>query len=271
MRGIKQKYYHRAFVFFKIDKITDQFKIVIDTKNTKMKRKPGKFIVISIAIFCSFFTSCSSQSQPTFRTFYKPIIFDSQRIQLSLEYLKNRYGIIQDAPSIKPIMIVLHWTAIPTLEKTFDVFNRSTLPNARKGIQYASTLNVSSQYLVDRDGTIFQLMPDTLFARHVIGLNYCAIGVENVGSEKAPLTEAQLNANVQLIRYLKDKYPIQYVIGHYEYKQFIGTPLWKETNPNYLTEKTDPGEVFMKKIRERIKDLHLKGAPEKNKIASKLQ
>jgi N-acetyl-anhydromuramyl-L-alanine amidase AmpD len=159
-------------------------------------------------------------------------------------------------------MVVLHWTAIPSLEKTFDVFNRSTLPDTRKGIQYASALNVSSQYLVDRDGTIFQLMPDTIFARHVIGLNYCAIGVENVGSEKQPLTKAQLKANVQLIRYLKEKYPIKYVIGHYEYKKFIGTPLWKETNPDYLTQKTDPGVSFMKKVRERIKDLHLEGAPE---------
>lgn len=227
-----------------------------------MKNFVEKYIIAGLLITCLFLTSCSF-SQPTFRTFYKPVIFDSQRIQLSLEYLKNRYGIIQNTPSIKPVMIVLHWTAIPTLEKTFDVFNRSTLPVARKGIQYASTLNVSSQYLVDRDGTIFQLMPDTLFARHVIGLNYCAIGVENVGSEKAPLTDAQLNANIQLIRYLKDKYPIEYVIGHYEYKQFIGTPLWKETNPNYLTEKTDPGIPFMKKIRESIKDLDLKGAPEK--------
>jgi N-acetyl-anhydromuramyl-L-alanine amidase AmpD len=95
----------------------------------------------------------------------------------------------------------------------------------------------------------------------VIGLNYCAIGVENVGSEKEPLTKAQLNANVQLIRYLKTKYPIEYVIGHYEYKLFRGTPLWKETDPNYLTQKSDPGISFMKKIRERIKDLNIKGAP----------
>jgi hypothetical protein len=47
-------------------------------------------------------------------------------------------------------------------------------------------------------------------------------------------------------------------------KRFIGTPLWKEINPNYLTEKTDPGVMFLKKIRERIKDLNLKGGPEKN-------
>ena len=202
-----------------------------------------------------------AHSQATFRTFYKPIIFDAERVQLSLEYMKQRYGMIQEKPVIHPVMIVLHWTAIPGLEKTFDVFNRSTLPNARKEISSAGTLNVSSQYLVDRDGTIFQLMPDTLFARHVIGLNYCAIGVENVGSNNNPLTNAQLLANEQLIRYLKSKYPIQYLIGHYEYKKFIGTPLWKETDPEYLTAKTDPGISFMKKIRERIKDLHIKGAP----------
>jgi hypothetical protein len=226
-----------------------------------MKKYAERHVLVLLLIAFVFVSSCSS-SQPTFRTIYKPVIFDSQRSALSLEYLKDRYGIIQSTPVIQPVMIVLHWTAIPSLEKTFDAFNRSTLPAARKGIQYASSLNVSSQYLVDRDGTIFQLMPDSLFARHVIGLNYCAIGVENVGSEKQPLTKAQLNANVQLIRYLKSKYPIKYVIGHYEYKQFIGTPLWKETNPDYLTQKTDPGISFMKKIREKIKDLHLEGAPQ---------
>lgn len=101
-------------------------------------------------------------------------------------------------------------------------------------------------------------MPDSLFARHVIGLNYCAIGVENVGSEKAPLTGKQLKANENLVRYLKSKYPIEYVIGHYEYKQFIGTNLWKESDPGYLTEKIDPGKSFMKRIRNRLKDLNLK-------------
>ncbi len=226
-----------------------------------MKKYVEKHTLALLLIAFVLVTSCSS-SRPTFRTIYKPIIFDSQRSALSLQYLNDRYHIVQSAPVIQPVMVVLHWTAIPSLEKTFDAFNRSTLPDARKGIQYASALNVSSQYLVDRDGTIFQLMPDTVFARHVIGLNYCAIGVENVGSEKQPLTKAQLKANVQLIRYLKEKYPIKYVIGHYEYKKFIGTPLWKETNPDYLTQKTDPGVSFMKKVRERIKDLHLEGAPE---------
>ncbi|EOR96174.1 hypothetical protein ADIARSV_0687 [Arcticibacter svalbardensis MN12-7] len=159
-------------------------------------------------------------------------------------------------------MIVLHWTAIPSIEQTFQAFNSPTLPGARKGIASASNLNVSSQFLIDRDGTIFQLLPDTTFARHVIGLNYCAIGVENVGSEKAQLTNAQLKANEALIRYLKSKYSIEYLIGHYEYTKFIGKPLWKETDSTYLTEKTDPGIKFMKRIRKKVKDLNLKGTAE---------
>lgn len=191
----------------------------------------------------------------------KPIVFDEERKQLSLEYLEKRHGLRQVEPTIKPIMVVLHWTVVPTVEQTFNAFNRSRLPGGRKDIATVSPLNVSAQYLVDRNGTIFQLMPDTIFARHVIGLNYCAIGVENIGSNKNPLTAAQLLANEQLIRYLKRKYPIEYVIGHYEYTRFKGTKLWKETDPGYSTYKTDPGIGFMRKIREKIKDLNIKGAP----------
>lgn len=199
--------------------------------------------------------------QATFRVFEKPIIFDAERKQLSLEYLEKRHGLKQVDPSIKPRMIVLHWTSIPTIEQTFDVFNKSRLPGSRKEIATASALNVSSQYLVDRDGTVFRLLPDTVFARHVIGLNYCAIGVENVGSDKHPLTPAQLASNEQLIRHLKRKYPIEYVIGHYEYTRFRPTNLWKESDSGYTTKKTDPGIDFMKKIRAQIKDLNIKGAP----------
>ena len=42
-------------------------------------------------------------------------------------------------------------------------------------------LNVSSHYLVDRDGTIYQLTPETILNRHAIGVNWCSIGIENIG------------------------------------------------------------------------------------------
>ncbi|GAB4022263.1 peptidoglycan recognition protein family protein [Spirosoma koreense] len=200
---------------------------------------------------------CRAQ-EPPFRMIDKPIVFDEERRKLSLDYLAKRHGIQQAEPYIKPKMIVLHWTGIPTFEATFAMFNPSILPG-RADLQAASLLNTSVPFVVDRDGTIFRLLPDTTFARHCIGLNYCAIGIENIGNNN--LTKAQIKANVQLIRYLKRRYDIEYLIGHYEYKDFIGTPLWKETDPNYLTGKTDPGKSFMRKVRSQVRDLQLKGSP----------
>lgn len=191
----------------------------------------------------------------------KPIIYDSTRIKLSLQYLKERHGIISQEPKIDPKMIVLHWTAAKTMSSTFNAFNHPKLNGDRKAIAGASDLNVSSQFLIDRDGTIYRLMPENYFARHVIGLNYCAIGVENVGSDDFPLTEAQLLANEQLVRYLTHRYQIKYLIGHYEYTLFKNSTLWKETDPKYQTGKTDPGINFMQKIRAKVKDLDFESLP----------
>lgn len=219
--------------------------------------KTGLFF-ISISVFLG---SCAA---PTFRIFEKPVVFDEERQKLSLEYMKERYALEKDTPSIRPVMIVLHWTAIPTLERSYDAMNPAVL-SASRDIGSASNLNVAAHFLIDRDGTIFRQLPDTAFARHVIGLNHCAIGVENVGSDLAPLTRAQLKANEELVRYLKRKYPIEYLIGHYEYTKFTGHSLWKETDPGYRTVKTDPGERFMRRIRHRLTDLGLKGPPEDTK------
>lgn len=183
----------------------------------------------------------------------RPISFDEQRIKLTLEYLASHYGIIQEHPTILPRMVVVHWTAIPTMEATFNTFNPSTLSNNRSDIQSAGALNVSSQFLVDTDGTIYRLMPETTMARHVIGLNHCAIGIENVGpGADGKLTLAQLESNVILINYLQKKYPIKFVIGHYEYQNFVGHPFWLEKDAGYRTEKVDPGIEFMEALRKQI-------------------
>lgn len=205
----------------------------------------------------------ASCSQKSITIMDRPIIFNDERKQLSLEYMQEHYGMTPETPVIEPKMIVLHWTAIPTFAGSFAAFNPVHLLSSREKIATASALNVSVPYLIDRDGIIYQLMPDTLFARHVIGLNHCAIGIENVGDgDENPLTEAQLEANIYLVRYLADKYNIEYVIGHHEYKNFIDHPLWKEKDPNYLTDKTDPGDEFMEKVRSQLTDLNLKPLPQ---------
>ncbi|SIQ67128.1 N-acetylmuramoyl-L-alanine amidase [Maribacter ulvicola] len=193
-----------------------------------------------------------------------PITFNEERKILTLEYLQNRYGLVQDSPKIEPKMIVLHWTVIPTFEKSFKTFDPVTLPNWRPDIKNVSGLNVSSQFMVDRDGTIYRLLPETTMARHVIGLNHCAIGVENVGGTKElPLTKAQLKSNIWLVKYLKEKYDIDYLIGHYEYTLFENHPLWLEIDEGYRTVKTDPGTEFMANVRKAVKNLEFNELPKK--------
>jgi hypothetical protein len=143
----------------------------------------------------------------------------------------------------------------------FNYFNGVEIEHARKLNKDQSTLNVSAHYLIDRDGTIYHLVPDTLFARHTIGLNYCSIGIENIGSKELPLTNQQVLANSNLIRYLSKKHQIEYVIGHSEYLKFRKSNLWKETNSNYITYKADPGDQFLIEVRKLIIDLNLKYQP----------
>ena len=176
--------------------------------------------------------------------------------------MSERYGLVSDSITIDPKMIVVHWTAIPTFEKSFAEFNKTSLDSTRADIKKNGAVNVSIHFLVDKDGSVYRLMPETWMARHVIGLNHVALGIENVGGsrDRDDLTKAQLEANEFIVRYLKMKYPsIEYLIGHYEYTLFAHHPLWKERDSTYRTEKTDPGVRFMTLLRERVSDLGLKG------------
>jgi len=196
----------------------------------------------------------------------KPIDFGKQRVELTKEYIKNHYGLDVKDITINPKIIVLHWTAVPTLEGSFDRLKPELLLTDRKDIAAAGALNVSSHFLVDRDGSIYRLMPDNYMARHTIGLNYYAIGIENVGGKgdkSEDLTQAQVEANVYLVRYLKKKYPeIEFLIGHYEYGRMKKTKYWLEKDDNYFTQKNDPGDIFMKAVRSRVVDLGLKDTSE---------
>lgn len=221
-------------------------------------------ILIGASLFASgLMAACNNESRIT----DKPIIFNEQRAQLTIEYMSERYGLEKDSPTIEPRMIVVHWTVFPTFEEAFEAFRNPTLPDYRPDIEDVSGLNVSSQFMVDRDGTIYRLMPETTMARHVIGLNHCAIGIENVGgTDKNPLTEEQLTSNIWLVNYLAKKYDIEYLIGHYEYTLFEGHEYWLEKDESYRTEKTDPGREFMNRIRFATKKLNFKPLPETTEL-----
>ncbi len=212
--------------------------------------------MIRLALFLQLFIVTAF----TIEIIQKPIIFNEKRISLTQEYIKSHYGLTVDKITIIPKIIVIHHTAFSTLQKSFDDFNPITLSQSRSYISKSSALNTSAHYMVDKDGTIYQLMPDNIMARHVIGLNYSSIGIENVGGEnhKDNLTHAQLEANIKLIKHLKNKYPhIDYVLAHYEYERFSSHPLWLELDKTYRTKKSDPSIRFMKALRQELKKTNL--------------
>lgn len=195
----------------------------------------------------------------------QPVPFPEERIQLTREYARDHYGLDVSTIEIVPRIIVLHWTAGRTFEGDFRTFTPSTLRGSRPDLRRAGQLNVGIHFLVDRDGRIHRLMPETWMARHVIGLNYSALGVENVGGSGGvdDLTPAQRDANVWLVRYLAKKYAtIEYLIGHHEYRTFEGHPLWLERDSTYRTVKSDPGDAFMSYVRAGVAKLGLKGPAE---------
>ncbi len=218
-------------------------------------------LVIAFAITSHDLFATKNVRDTSINIIQLPINYSKERTALSIEYLKNRHGITQSTPIINPIMVILHFTDGGTIKSIQNYFNSPTIEDSRQINKRVSALNVGSQFLIDRDGKIYQLMPDNYLARHAIGLNYCAIGVENIGSDKNPLTEEQVIANAGLVRHLAKKYKIEYLIGHSEYTQFRNTPLWKETDSKYITYKSDPGKKFMEGVRALTKDLNLKSTP----------
>jgi N-acetyl-anhydromuramyl-L-alanine amidase AmpD len=223
-----------------------------------MRAKAASCVVAFACTFLLVPAGCS----PGLRIVDTPISFSEERTALTKDYVEAHYGLTPPDIRMVPRIIVLHWTAIDDFEASFNAFDRETLPGRRSDIKSAGQVNVSVQFLVDREGRVHRLMPETRVARHVIGLNYSAVGVENVGGAGGVdnLTDAQIEANVALVRYLAEKYStIEYLIGHHEYQLMEGHPLWREQDPDYRTQKVDPGARFMRAVRSEIGDLALKG------------
>ena len=217
-------------------------------------------------ISLSLFTLLLANEPQTIKIIDKPIDFGKERIAMTKSYIKQHYGLKVNNIKITPKIIVLHWTAEMSFDKSFKRLQPQKLLTDRKDIAKASLLNVSAQFLVARDGTIFRLMPENWMARHVIGLNYSSIGVENVGGKGNKiddLTPAQRRSNIALVKYLKAKYSsIEYLIGHHEYRRMESTSLWLEKDKGYRTVKADPGKKFMSDIRRATKSLKLKTPPQ---------
>jgi beta-N-acetylhexosaminidase len=144
----------------------------------------------------------------------KPIPFGAERKAEMRAYAKRHYGI--DSYRLRdPQVIVEHYTVTSTFQQTFNTFAPDT-PDAELG----ELPGTCAHYVIDTDGTIYQLVPRSIMCRHTVGLNYTAIGIEHVGSsDRQVLGNAkQMAASLRLTRWLRCRYGIgvDNVIGHAE-------------------------------------------------------
>jgi N-acetyl-anhydromuramyl-L-alanine amidase AmpD len=189
-----------------------------------------------------------------------PITWTAERERLTLDYRRAHSDREATDLTIEPKVIVLHYTGGSSAKSTRAYFDNIKIEAARKELARGGAVNVSAHFLVDRDGTIYRLQPETRFARHCIGLNHVAIGVENVGDGATyPLTDAQVAADAALVRELAARFPITHLLGHHEVMGFRGNAYFVERDASYRNEKDDPGAAFMTRVRERVADLHLAG------------
>lgn len=180
-------------------------------------------------------------------------IFNPERLKLTVDYSRHHYN-KATAVLNNPQMIVVHYVTIPTLQKSMDFFTPAHIDHkVRRDIAGGGEVNVSAHYLVDRDGTLYQLASEDVLCRHIIGFNHSAIGIENVGVNADDLTVAQLEANAALISRIVQRQPaIRYLLGHHEYRDRIlpHYQLYREVDATYrFTDKVDPGPFFMTRLR----------------------
>jgi beta-N-acetylhexosaminidase len=144
----------------------------------------------------------------------KPIPFGAKRKQEMAAYAKRHYGLstyrLKD-----PRVIVEHYTVTSSFQATWNTF----APD-RADPELHELPGTCAHFVVDRDGTIYQLVPLGIMCRHTVGLNYTAIGIEHVGSSDAQILSnpRQMAASLRLTRWLRCRYGIgaPNVIGHNE-------------------------------------------------------
>ncbi len=184
---------------------------------------------------------------------YRPLV-TKRRLELTREYAKKHTG--TDSAALKgPQMIVVHATEIATLTDTLKTFAAETIAPERGYLNANGDLNVGVHFVVDRNGSIYPQLPPGMIGRHAIGFNHTALGIENVGSA-GNLTSEQLDADAALIKSLVKRFnTVKYLVGHHEYveKKRPHYRLFVERDPKYEpTQKSDPGPVFMRQLRETL-------------------
>jgi len=181
---------------------------------------------------------------------WKPIPFGAARKAEMARYAEKHYGIRSWV--LHPKVIVEHFTANESFSATWNAF-AANAPDPELG----ELPGPCAHFVVDKDGTIYQLVPLNVMCRHTVGLNYAAIGIEHVGMSDAEILHdpAQLRASLALTAWLMARFhiPLADVIGHNEsltspFHKELYAPWAHQTHGDWSRADMD---VYRAKLRQR--------------------
>jgi N-acetylmuramoyl-L-alanine amidase len=145
---------------------------------------------------------------------WKPIPFGAHRRAEMAQYAARHYG-LHTWRLEHPKVIVEHYTASDSFSSAWNTF-ANDVPDS----ELHELPGTCAHFVIDRDGTIYQLVPLNTMCRHTVGLNWTAIGIEHVGTSDASILQnpRQIAASLKLTLWLMHRFDISLrnVIGHNE-------------------------------------------------------
>ena len=179
---------------------------------------------------------------------------------------QRMYG--EASTKLKPTLVVLHFTVVNDLEAVMRIFKRPSRIGV--GNQKPVISLVSVHYVVDKDGTVYSLVPEDKRTTGSYGVDHRALAIEMIAADEKDLLSRpkQLLAAFTLTKGLVKKYKLHPwdVVSHQEVamgKFFLSeyTDLADTEYPYFYPEPSfryDPGTTTMAWFREfLLRDLDL--------------
>jgi beta-N-acetylhexosaminidase len=146
---------------------------------------------------------------------WKKIPFGAKRKRQMAAYSKRHYG-ERTYELTNPKVVVEHYTSGTSFDSAWNHF-------AANGTHLGEKPGVCAQFIIDTDGTVYQLVNLAIRCRHAIGMNWTAIGIEHVGTNAPGILDNRrmMRASLRLTAWLMLRYGIDVgnVIGHAEILQ----------------------------------------------------
>jgi hypothetical protein len=216
---------------------------------------PALALALTLALVLGLPGALASGAQPALlpppRIVKDFIPFGPAREQQMRAYAVQHYG-IDSYKLVDPHLIIWHYTESATFQSVWNTF-ADDVPD----VTYHELPQVCAHFVIDTDGTIYQLVPLDIMCRQVVGLNYTAIGIENVGfSDQQVMGDAaQYRSALELTRWLRCTHniPVANVIGHNE---SLSSPYYRELVPSWRGQThSDFNRADMNVVRAAVATL----------------